>query len=150
MFKKGFIFPSLSSILPFLEIASPSDSRTWFVETAQLLEKYVAIWLKPIDPQDLERGNSMPASVICSQGLELSRFSLSVKAEDNNPPGGKDFASGEMDSNMLALVPESWASLATWEEISQCAICSAVNSSHQEVWTVTKETIRDSLPEIED
>lgn len=94
MFKKGFIFPSLSSILPFLEIASPSDSRTWFVETAQLPEKYVAIWLKPIDPQDLERGNSMSASAISSQGLELSRFSLSVKAEDNNAPGGKDFASG--------------------------------------------------------
>lgn len=148
MMRLDLLFPSLSSILPFLEIASPSDSGTWVIKTAQLLGKYVAIWLKLDEPQESESENIMSISVISSEGLEVERFKFSVK-DDDSTPNGTDFTPKERDINgrgnsvksLLVLVPEYWASSVTWEQLCRWTFSTAANSAHQEVWTATREEI---------
>lgn len=39
-------FPSLASLLPFIEAAAPNESKAWLIQRARSLEDYAALWIR--------------------------------------------------------------------------------------------------------
>lgn len=126
-------------------MASPSKSGAWLVKTAQLLGKYVAIWLRHDEAQE---SRNITASVISSEGLELDRFDLLVDVETGTPEetgaasGGKEKnGNGKPINSLLMLVPEFWNPAATWEQLCRWTISSVANNAHRDLWTATRREI---------
>lgn len=119
MSSSEFAFPSLASILPFLEEALTGKPQNLVVSTAISLEEYAALWIKSHDSY----GSCLIA--MASESGETNYFPpATVKAKN--------------EKYFLFLIPRSWLEVL---KISQeFATRILATRSGKRTWTVNRET----------
>lgn len=119
--RSEFAFPSLASILPFLEEALKGKPQTWLISIVVSLEDYIALWIKSHGS-----GDSYLIAMASESGENTSYYS---------PQG--TFKT-ESEKYYLFLIPRSWLNVL---ELSQeFATRVLMTRFGKRAWTVDKET----------
>uniref|UniRef100_A0A093XBF6 Protein kinase domain-containing protein n=1 Tax=Talaromyces marneffei PM1 TaxID=1077442 RepID=A0A093XBF6_TALMA len=115
-----FAFPSLASILPFLEEASTGKLRTWLISMAGSLEDYVALWIK---------SHGSGGSYLIAMASESGETTFY-----DSSPGTVKTESGKY---YLFLIPRSWLEMLKVSE--EFATRILMTRSGKRAWTVNRE-----------
>lgn len=115
-------FPSLASLLPFLEAASPNHSKSWAISRAGSLEGYVALWT---------RSHHSNHSVCLLAMVAYSGETLRTWTSATSPDG----------QYHLILLPTVWLTegLLVSEEFVFGILSS--QSKSREAWTVNRSEV---------
>jgi hypothetical protein len=110
-------FPSFASILPFLEAASPNNSKAWVISRAGSLEDYEALWIRS------RRDDFYLLTMIAYSGDTLRSW-LSIHL-----PDGQYY---------LILVPKAWL-MEGWK-VSEKSVSDILSTQHEnrKAWTVNR------------
>lgn len=115
-----FAFPSLASILPFLEEASTGKPQAWQISMASSLEDYVALWIKSRDSHS-------------SYLIAMAHHSGENKFYYSSPGTSKL----EHEKYYLFLIPRSW--LEGLELSEEFATRILMKRFGKKAWTVDRE-----------
>lgn len=116
-----FAFPSLASILPFLEEASTDKPQNWLISMAISLEDYIALWIKSHDSYG-------------SYLITMASDSGEKTFYDSSP----DTVKAESEKYYLFLIPRSWLEVLKVSE--EFATRILMTRSGRRAWTVNRET----------
>ncbi|OAL32913.1 hypothetical protein AYO20_07704 [Fonsecaea nubica] len=96
----GPFFPSLSSILPFLEPAASGRKATWTVALAHHLDRFVAVSCSDVKPCAVASMGVRVASLVSSTGVVIEQLRLLCPEQPAIPTAG--------GRSMVALLPSAW------------------------------------------